>query len=52
MRYPFIDKTIWEAFVKYHNSPDFLVKSLKGKENKARNIYAYILSCGGYDKLE
>lgn len=29
-----------------------MAKSQKGKMNKARNVYPYRFSCGGYDKLE
>ena len=52
MKYPYIDKKIWEDFVKFRITPYFLAKSQKGKENRAKNIYPYRLSRGGYDKLE
>ncbi|CAL5206995.1 unnamed protein product [Lathyrus oleraceus] len=50
--YPFIGKAIWGKFVKFRDTPEFLVKSKKGEENREKNIYNHRLSCGGYDKLE
>lgn len=50
--YSYIDQDVWEKFVESHNTPAFLVKSQKGKENRARNIYPHRLSCRGYQNLK
>ncbi|CAL5191436.1 unnamed protein product [Lathyrus oleraceus] len=52
LMYSFIDQDVWEKFVKSRTTPEFLAKSQKGKENRARNIYPHRLSRGGYQKLE
>ena len=52
MKNSYIDKKVWEDFVKSRSTPEFLAKSQKGKENRARNIYPHVLSRGWYDKLE
>ena len=50
--YSFIDKDTWEKFVESRKTPEFLAKSQKGKENRARNIYPHRLSRGGYRRIE
>lgn len=52
MTYNFIDKDVWEKFIESRNTPKFLAKSQKVKDNSAKNIYLHRLYCGGYDKLE
>lgn len=52
MIYSFIDQDVWEKFVKYRTTLEFLGKTQKGNENRARNIYSHTLSCRGYRKLE
>ena len=52
VKYSYIDKKVWDDFVKYHITLNFLAKSKKGKENQARNNYPHRFSRKGYDKLE
>lgn len=52
MKNSYIDKKVWEDFVKSRTTPDFLSMSQKGKENRARKIYPHRLSRGGNDKIE
>lgn len=41
VKYSFIDKKVWEDFVKSRIRSEFFAKSQKGKENRARNIYPH-----------
>lgn len=47
MMYSYIDKNVWEEFVKSRTTLEFLAKI-----HMAKNIYPHRLSRGGYDELE
>lgn len=52
VKYSLIDRKVWEDFVKFRTTHEFLAKSPKSKKSRARNIYPHRLSRGEYDKLE
>lgn len=45
----FIDQNTWDKFPESRKTHEFQAKSQIGKENNAKNIYPYKLSCGGYE---
>lgn len=52
VKYPFLQKDIWEKFVESRKTPEFKEKSQKGRDTVANNLYPHTLSRGGYDYLE